>query len=101
VHVTVVARLRLIEIEERDGTRSTLRTTDEHPFYVLRSGEPSSSSSPTGGGEGGGWVKAADLQAGQKLLTPEGIEATVLSSTYEAHPEGITVYNLTVDGDHT
>jgi len=49
VHVTTVDHLWLLEIQEPDGTQETIRTTDEHPFWV----------------EGLGWVKAKDLQVGQ------------------------------------
>ena len=46
-------------------------------------------------------MKAAELVAGQELVTPDGRAASVLSSSREEHPEGISVYNLTVDEDHT
>lgn len=45
VFVHTVEQLRLIEIVEADGTTETIRTTDEHPFWV----------------EGIGWVKAGEL----------------------------------------
>ena len=32
---------------------------------------------------------------------PDGTNATVVSTAYEAHPAGITVYNFEVEGDHT
>jgi len=85
ISVSPVDHLRLLEIQEPDGTTQTLRTTGEHPFWV----------------KDVSWVKAADLVAGQELITPDGRPASVLSSTREEHPEGISVYNLTVDEDHT
>lgn len=88
--VHTVLSLRLLTIQEADGTTETIRTTDEHPFWV----------SDLGGGTGG-WVKAADLQVGQQFLTTSGQLATLTATDSESHPEGITVYNLTVDGDHT
>ena len=48
ISVSPVDHLRLLEVQESDGTTETLRTTDEHPFWV----------------KGLGWVKAADLVAG-------------------------------------
>jgi hypothetical protein len=85
VSVHTVDRLRLLEIQEADGSTETIRTTDEHPFWV----------------KDVGWVKAGDLQVGQQLLTTDGRLATLTATQSEAHPEGISVYNLTVADDHT
>lgn len=41
------------------------------------------------------------MRAGDTLLLPNGSTATIVSSTREDHPEGILVYNLTVEGAHT
>jgi hypothetical protein len=51
--------------------------------------------------EGGRWAAAKDLQVGDQLLAADGHWVTLTATTSELHPEGITVYNLTVDGDHT
>ena len=56
ISVSPVNHLRLLEIQEPDGTTQTIRTTGEHPFWV----------------KDVGWVKAADLVAGQELITPDG-----------------------------
>jgi hypothetical protein len=51
---------------------------------------------------GGGWVTADQLRAGDTLAGLDGeLSFTVLSSTREERPQGILVYNLTVEGDHT
>jgi hypothetical protein len=77
--------LRVLTIQDDDGNVETIRTTNEHPFYV----------------EGQGWTGAKDLAAGALLAEPDGSDAVVLSSVYEAHPEGVTVFNFEVTGDHT
>ncbi|MGH7213184.1 MAG: polymorphic toxin-type HINT domain-containing protein, partial [Tepidisphaeraceae bacterium] len=68
-----------------DGNVETIQTTDEHPFWV----------------EGIGWVRAGELRVGMEVDQPDGSNATVISTVYEAHPEGIADYNFEVTGDHT
>src|SRR5690606_15022878 len=78
--------LRVVQVRDADGNVETLRTTDEHPFYVT----------------GHGWVSAADLTAGTRLSEADGSnDAVVLSSIREEHPQGIAVFNFEVTGDHT
>jgi hypothetical protein len=75
VRVAVVRDLRV------DG--QVIRTTEEHPFYVL----------------GKGWVKAAFLEAGNLLVSHDGQVRAVegLSDTRSVE----TVYNLRVAEYHT
>jgi hypothetical protein len=80
-----VTELDDVVIQAADGSLETIQCTPEHPFYV----------------DGQGWTDAGDLVAGEHLVEPDGTEVTVVSSTMEAHPEGVTVYNFEVDGDHT
>jgi hypothetical protein len=81
--------VRVLRIQDADGNVETIRTTDEHPFYVT-------------GPSGAGWVRAGELVAGQRLNEADNSnDAVILSSEREEHPAGITVYNLTVEGDHT
>ena len=81
--------VRVLRIQDADGNVETIRTTDEHPFYIA-------------GPSGAGWVRAGELIAGQRLNEADGTnDAVILSSEREEHPAGITVYNLTVEGDHT
>ena len=81
-----VEHLRVLEIRGGDsGNVETIKTTDEHPFWV----------------EGLGWVAAKDLAAGMRLSQPDGSDAVVVSAAREAHPEGVAVYNFEVEGDHT
>ena len=91
VEVHTVKSLRLLTITQPDGTTETLKTTDNHPFWVKDDTQA----------EGGRWVEAKDLQVGDQLRTSDDHWVTLSGTTAEAHPEGITVYNLTVDGDHT
>jgi hypothetical protein len=78
--------VRVLRIQDADGNVETIRTTDEHPFYVT----------------GLGWVRAGELVAGQRLNEADNSnDAVILSSEREEHPSGVTVYNLTVEGDHT
>ena len=78
--------VRVLRIQDADGNVETIRTTDEHPFYIA----------------GLGWVRAGELVAGQRLNEADGThDAMILSTERQEHPAGITVYNLTVEGDHT
>ena len=61
-----------------------LRGTVEHPFFT-----PS------------GKVGMGDLKPGMLVISRRGPPLVVKSVTREAHPEGIAVYNFTVEGDHT
>lgn len=60
--------------------------TLDHPFYVI----------------GKCWVNASDLVSGDVLLTANGINAIVRSTTvYSEQYAPVMVYNLTVSGNHT
>lgn len=65
------------------GNRETIRTTDEHPFWIADHG----------------WVRAADLREGDPLLAPSGDDRVVVSLVEEEVLE--TVYNIEVDEFHT
>ncbi len=60
-----------------------IRTTASHPFYTT-SGE---------------WKAAGDLMVGDRVVTMSG-EATVEATEVEKLSEAVTVYNLTVEGEH-
>jgi hypothetical protein len=78
--------LRYLTIRDAGGEEHVIQTTDEHPFYV----------------PGHGWLAAGNLQAGMRLAELDGTnDATVIATHREEHPEGVTVYNLEVAGDHT
>ena len=63
----------------------TITTTTEHPFYV----------------KGRGFVRAGSLGIGTQIVTRAGPSATVTATRIMTRAAGYTVYNLTVDGDHT
>ncbi len=60
-----------------------IRTTESHPFFTT-SGE---------------WKAAGDLMVGDRVVTMTG-EATVEAMEVEKLSEAVTVYNLTVEGEH-
>jgi len=78
--------LRFIETRSLEtGEIQTFETTDEHPFWQVDVG----------------WVEAADLAVGDQLLQSNGKFAQVVSTRYEAHPDGVTVYNFQVADSHS
>jgi hypothetical protein len=85
VFAHTVTELEDVVIRAGDGTLETIKTTAEHPFYV----------------DGAAWTGASHLVAGEHLKEDDGREATVVSTHAEAHPDGVTVYNFEVEGDHT
>jgi len=81
----VADHLRILTIRSSDGQTQTLRTTDEHPFWV----------------PGKGWKKAGELAIGERLLAVDGRSTFVSSSLFEPHPEGVPVFNLRIEDSHT
>lgn len=76
--------IRTLTLVTAAGTE-TIATTDEHPFWL----------------GGAGWVGAGELTVGQRVVLIDGSDATVASTERAEHPDGITVYNLEVEADHT
>ncbi len=86
VFIKTTHELRVLSFVGADGfTTTTLNTTDEHPFFVVNRG----------------WVRADQLQIGDTLLQPDGSFVTLTASQIEARSQGVTVYNLEVEGGHT
>jgi len=77
--------LRVLTFADRGGQRQTIETTNEHPFFVVDRGE---------------YIEAQDLQVGQKVRGPTGELLWLVSTAYQAHPEGVRVYKLEVEGNH-
>ena len=50
--------------------------------------------------ENGYWVEAKDLREGDIFLGANGELSTLVSSERQEFPDGITVYNFSVDGNH-
>ena len=63
----------------------TIQATPEHPFYV----------------QGKGFTPAGRLAIGNSIVTRAGPALRVKELGREARPDGVTVYNLTVEDDHT
>ncbi len=77
--------LQNVTVVGADGKTDIIQATPNHPFYVM----------------GTGWTDAGDLTAGEELEEPDGSYADVVSSEADPDSAGVTVYNLTVNGDHT
>ena len=85
----ILAKVTDISVSETDELvhltidGELIRTTASHPFYTA-SGE---------------WKAAGDLMVGDRVVTMTG-EATVEATEVEKLAEAVTVYNLTVEGEH-
>jgi YD repeat-containing protein len=77
--------LRILTVLGFAGCEQTLKTTDDHPYYV----------------DGKDWVKALELEVGDVFFGRDGTCGVLLAGHREEHPEGIWVYNLRVEGTHT
>ena len=85
VYQRVTDHLRILQLQSRkSGELQTIKTTDEHPFWV----------------DGTGWVNAGDLQPQDQLSDPDGNAIMVVSTRYEPHAEGIEVFNFQVEDFH-
>lgn len=76
--------LRVLTLRDDRGVEQTQRVTEEHPY-----GRPD-----------GAWTPACLLAPGDWVRGIGG-SLRVLANTAEAHPQGVTVYNLEVEGTHT
>ncbi len=78
----------IVKVDLADATRGniveSLRGTPTHPFFTST-----------------GMVAMGELKPEMKVITRRGPPLEVKSVTREAHPEGVDVYNLEVEGDHT
>ena len=105
--------LQIVELRNPDGSIARIETTDEHPFFVKSARasdtlgrDRSIDSHRTEGAETlatATWhqVAAKNLRPGDQIESLTGQYATVVSNTYQPHPEGIPVYNFEVQQDHT
>ena len=62
----------------------TVKATPKHQFYVVDKG----------------WVRAYDLQEGDKISSKDNEELVITKIEHKFHEEPIPVYNLTVEGYH-
>jgi len=107
--------IKYITIVDENGNEQVIETTDGHPFWVVTD-DPDleraaqgmidengailhhNNIAPT---EHGFWVEAKDLREGDVFLGANGELSTVVSIERVEYPDGIAVYNLTVDGNHS
>ncbi len=78
--------LRHLTFQSPTGARQTFETTDEHPFWSHGAAR---------------WTPAGDLQPGDRVIDPHGVNPLLVSTHREPHPEGVTVYNFEVEGFHS
>ena len=106
--------INYLTIVDEHGNVQVLETTDTHPFWVVTDTpdlERAARSlvdengvwlyhaniAPT---ENGFWVEAKDLREGDVFLGANGELTTLVAAERVVFPEGIKVYNFTVDGNH-
>jgi hypothetical protein len=75
-------RLRVLTFQSPTGSRQTLRTTDEHPFWAVNHNE---------------FRPAAWLNPGDTFISPDGHLQALIETESESHPGGVFVCNFTVD----
>jgi RHS repeat-associated protein len=75
-------RVVRIEVEDKGGP-SVIEATGEHPFWTVDNG----------------WIAAAELGSGDRLIGPDGNVARIVSVSAESR-ESVT-HNLMVEGIHT
>jgi hypothetical protein len=106
--------INYLTIIDENGHEQILETTDSHPFWVVtdnpdlnRAAQEIVSEDGTilyheniGVTEHGYWVEAKDLQVGDIFLGANGELSCLTDKNRVEFPEGITVYNFTVDGNH-
>jgi hypothetical protein len=99
---------------DENGNEQVIETTDSHPFWVVtghpelwRAAQEVVNENGTtlyhenlGVTENGYWDEAKDLREGDVFIGANGELSTLVEKERVEFPEGITVYNFTVDGNH-
>jgi len=106
--------INYLTIVDEHNNVQVIETTDSHPFWVVTD-EPDLSRAARsvvdengvwlyheniGPTENGFWVEAKDLRAGDVFLGANGELTTFIDIERVVFPDGIKVYNFTVDGNH-
>jgi hypothetical protein len=78
--------LQRVLISDDLGNTEELVSTEDHPFWVADVQQ---------------WIKASELESGMMLQQPDGSEAVVVSNSPESRPDGVSVFNIEVQNDHT
>jgi hypothetical protein len=110
IFVREVDHINYLTIADEHGNIQTLEVTDGHPFWVVTD-DPDLSRAASGYADGmyhgnlaptenGFWVEAKDLREGDVFIGANGELSTVVSNERVEFPDGVTVYNFTVDGNH-
>ncbi|GHT12370.1 hypothetical protein FACS1894170_07120 [Planctomycetales bacterium] len=106
--------LNYLTIVDENGNEQVIETTDSHPFWVVTNDSDLSRAAQEivnengttlyhenlGVTEFGYWVEAKDLRVGDVFLGANGELSCLVAKERVEFPEGITVYNFTVDGNH-
>ena len=96
------------------GREQIIETTDTHPFWVVTDDPDLSRAASSivdengvwlyhenvGPTAHGFWVEAKDLREGDVFLGANGELSTLVATERVVFPDGIRVYNFTVDGNH-
>ena len=122
--VTGVSRLksdhlRFLCVEDESGKRQTIQTTDTHPFWVVTNSPDKSRSAPESVSvydleakssilfthdnlyvtDDGCYVEAGRLIPGDVFTDPSGNRSTLIKTWREDRPDGIDVFNFTVENN--
>ena len=106
--------INYLTIIDEQGNEQVIETTDSHPFWVVTD-EPDLERAARslvdesgvllyheniGPTENGFWVEAKDLREGDVFIGANGELSTFVFIERVVFPEGVKVYNFTVDGNH-
>lgn len=84
--VTELFKKQVYETVELTVNGETITTTYEHPFYLPKYS---------------GWIQAGELRVGDAVFTANNELAYVEDVEIVTHEVPVTVYNFTVENDHT
>jgi len=114
VFVREADHINYLTIEDKNGNIQVLEVTDVHPFWVVTD-DPDLERAARGlvdengiwlyhenigPTDNGFWVEAKDLREGDVFLGANGELSVVVSNERVELPDGVTVYNFTVEGNH-
>ena len=106
--------INYLTILDEQGREQIIETTDSHPFWVVTDNPDLSRAARSvvdengvwlyhenvGPTEHGYWIEAKDLREGDVFLGANGELSTLVATERVVFPDGIKVYNFTVDGNH-
>ena len=114
VFVRETDHINYLTIADENGNVQVIETTDSHPFWVVTD-DPDLSRAARNvvdengiilyhenlePGLNGFWVEAKDLREGDVFIGANGELSTLVAMERVEFPDGIKVYNFTVDGNH-